>query len=967
MKNLVLFVSLLLGLESVAQNGTIRGKVIDDTGYPMVGANIVVVGQNKGAAADLDGDFSISLAAGVYDLQISFITFKTITLKGVVVKPGEVNALGTLKMEVSTLQLSEVVITEQMVRNTEAAIIAERKNAPVIMDGISAANIKLAGDGTAVEAAKRVTGVSVEDGKYVYIRGLGDRYTKTTLNGLEIPGLDPDKNSLQMDIFPSSLISNIVVGKNFSAELPADFTGGILNVETKSFPEKELLEVGIDFGYNPSMHFNNNYLTYQGGATDFLGFDDGTRALPNRARNNIPTPISGASAAEVNQFVNSFNKQLGADQATSFMDFGASLSYGNQIELKSSKEKESLLEQNPKLGYVFSLSYKSTTRFYDEVVFGEYQRYIDPTVNDMRYATLQTGQLGENNVLIGALGGLAYKHKNNKYRLNLIHLQSGESRAGQFNIINDGEAVGQSGYIAKSNNLEYNQRSLTNIMLNGTHISPTTGWDVDWRAAMTLSNSEDPDIRRTAFTYTPTDTFFSAGAGGNPARIWRYLDESSYSGKVDFKKEFKVFNRKAMWRFGASHVYKSRDYEILFYDVQFFGSQNWASDDPNQVLDPGNIYPNNPNRIYYQSGNPNPNPNAYSSNVHNSGFYVSQEFAPLNRLRSIIGIRGEYFVQRHTGRDQRWAAGDVINGKNLDNDVVLESFDIFPSINLIYSATEDQNLRLTYGRTIARPSFKELSFAQILDPVTNRIFNGSLFQYSDWDGNLVPTLIDNIDLRWEYFLKGSSMLSASLFYKQFADPIELVRIQEQQTSTEYQPRNVGNGMLVGLELEVRYGLGFVGDFMKNWNINANLTFVQSQISMTDREFNSRKEYEKLGETIKNTRNMAGQSPYVINTGLSYANVESGINYGLFYNVKGPTLYIVGAGLFPDIYNEPFHSLNFSFNKKFGKDQRSAVEFKVANLLNDRIETFYQSYNATKQPFSSFNPGMAFSIGYTLSF
>jgi len=267
---LLLSIILISSWYSQAQTGTIRGTIIDDaTGEPMIGANVIVPGQGMGAISDLDGSFSLVAAPGTYEIQISFITYQTIVFKSLVVEANKVNVLGEIRMKESSMQLAEVVVVEEMTRNSEAAIVTVKKRSPVILDGISAAKIKLVGDGTAVEAAKRVTGVSVEGGKYVYIRGLGDRYTRTTLNGMDIPGLDPDKNSIQLDIFPTNLISNIMVSKNFSAELPADFTGGILNIETTSFPEEKVFEGSFGISYNPDMHFNSNFLDYKGGATDF--------------------------------------------------------------------------------------------------------------------------------------------------------------------------------------------------------------------------------------------------------------------------------------------------------------------------------------------------------------------------------------------------------------------------------------------------------------------------------------------------------------------------------------------------------------------------------------------------------------------------------------------------------------------------------------------------------------------------
>lgn len=966
---LSLFFLPLVAQDNFSENGKglIRGTVFDaESGESLIGVTILVEGTTMGTITDLDGQFSLEVPAGTHNIKISYISYATLTIEQVAVASDATVSLGELKMESNTTQLQAVVVQAEAARSTETALMSMKKKHVGMLDGVSSSKISLSGDGTAGEAAKRVTGVTIEGGKYVYVRGLGDRYTKTTLNNVDIPGLDPDRNSIQLDIFPSSLIDNITVQKNFTADMPAEFTGGMLNIETKAFPTEKFFEVSLSTGYNPSMHFNNGFLTYEGGSTDFLGFDDGTRALPARANSsNIPTPLGNYSPEEVSSFVQSFSPTLGATPTTSLMDYSVGFSLGNQLELRK-KEKDGL-SYSPKLGYIFSAVYSQDYKHYDNIIYGEYQRFIDPAKTEMRYATVQNGVQSEQSALLGILGGLAYKTLTAKIRLSAMHLQNGISRAGQFNIDNDGEAVGQSGYLAASDNLEYNQRGLTNVLLHGNHNPESSKWTIDWRLSATQSTSDDPDIRKTAFTFTPIDTFFSAGAGGNPSRIWRSLSELNLVAKVDLTRDYKLAGNNATLKIGAGHTYRTRDYEILFFDVQFFGNQNWVNPDPTVVLNSENIYPNQPNSIYYQSGNPSPNPNAYAANANNTAFYLSNEYNVTPKLRSILGLRAENFEARHTGRDQRYASGDTENGRNLVNEPVLSSLDLFPSAIFIYEVLKDQNLRASYTRTIARPSFKELSFAQILDPISNRIFNGSLFTYSDWDGQLIETRINNFDLRWERFSEGGQLVSASVFYKQFDSPIELVRIPEQQTSTEYQPRNVGNGQVFGVEFEVRKKLTFLSPKFRYLNLDVNTTFVYSEIDMTDLEFNARKTYEKEGETIEPVRAMAGQSPYVINAGINYNNYNKGLDVGLFYNVKGRTLTIVGAGLFPDIYTEPFHSLNFGFSKRFGEAQKTKLDIKVANLLGDKREVLYQSFEAAPQPFDVFDPGRTISVGISHKF
>ena len=315
---LIIAFQLITGF-AFAQNGTIRGAIFDEsTGEPLYGVSVLVKETSTGAVTDFDGKFEIQLAPGSYTLQISYISFATVNLTEVVVESGKVNVLSDVLLKSEESELETVTVSAAAIRTTESALMSVKRNAPNLLDGISASTFRQIGDGDAASAVKRVTGVSIEGGKYVYVRGLGDRYTKTVLNGVDIPGLDPDRNTIQMDIFPTNVIDNIVVSKSFTAELPADFTGGVVDIETKDFPEEKTFRLSLSGGVNPSMHFNKNYLTYQGGKTDWLGYDDGTRANPTGGRTNIPQFAevignpNGAKGQEFQQLLRGFNKTLGA-------------------------------------------------------------------------------------------------------------------------------------------------------------------------------------------------------------------------------------------------------------------------------------------------------------------------------------------------------------------------------------------------------------------------------------------------------------------------------------------------------------------------------------------------------------------------------------------------------------------------------------------------------------------------------
>lgn len=968
-----------------AQKGKIRGTVYEDaTGETLIGVTVYLKGTSTGAVTDFDGQFVINADPGTYDVLISFVSYETITISGVVVEEGEVSLLENIRLREAVSELEEVIVTAEVIRDSESALLTVKKKSANLLDGISSAKFKKIGDSDAASAVKRVTGVSIEGDKYVYVRGLGDRYTKTTLNNVDVPGLDPDRNSIQIDIFPTNLIQNMIVSKTALAEMPADFTGGAVNIETKDFPDERILDVSFGLTFNPSMHFNSDYISYEGSSTDWLGYDTDLRQLPAGARDELPAPGTGQDQ-EVFDFSNSFAQQMQNTTQTSFMNYNLGVSIGDQINFSNDNS----------LGYFVSLTYRTEQTFYSDAVFGEYQvpNQTDPD-NELIAASIRDGIISSDSRFIGGLAGLAFKNDNSKLKFNVLRLQNGESKSGAFFITEDPDdgrdAVGKSDFIApNSQNLEYFQRAITNFLLNGEHYIGDKKWVIDWRLSPTFSNILEPDIRVAALT----DEFgfsFNAGAAGLPTRIWRELEEVNAVGRIDITNNTELFGRDAKFKFGGSYTYKERDYEILEYNLQFFGRQPaFDSPDLDGLLDEENLFPN-PGNAYYQSGVTIPNPNEYNSSVMNTAGYVSAEFSPVSRFKAILGLRAENFVQTHTGRDREAATaiatlvrqGSTIEeaieqvknnpeaGRVLDNDKVLESLDLFPSLNTTFEVSDDQNLRFSYSSTIARPSFKELSFAQIIDPVSGRTFNGGLFPFDtdddQWDGNLRETRINNFDLRWEIFMDKGQTYSISAFYKTFEDPIELVRIPAAQTTNELQVRNVGDSYLYGAEFEFRTALGILSSALNKFYFNGNVTVTESVLQMTDVEFNGRKAFEREGQTVEDTRNMAGQAPYVINGGFTFEDPSKGFDAGLYYNVQGRTLAVVGTRLFPDVFTEPFHSLNFSANKLFGEKQNLRVSLNVDNILNDRREEFFVGFEAQDQIFTGFSPGteIGVSVGYS---
>jgi len=939
-----------------AQQGFIRGTIIEDaTGETLIGVTIYLKGTTTGTVTDFDGAFQFKADPGIYDVQVSYVSYETMTISGVEVKSGETTLLNNIRMKEAVEELAEVIITADVIKDSEAALLTVKKKSAVVMDGISSESFKKIGDSDAASAAKRITGVSIEGGKYVFVRGLGDRYTKTILNGMDIPGLDPDRNTLQMDIFPTNVINNIVVKKSFSADLSADFTGGIVDLETKDFPEQKTFDLNLGIGYNPGMHFNSNFLTYNSSGTDWLGFDNGLREIPTGGSTDIPVfvdvvgrPSNDPNVIEFQNILGGFNQELAGIRAASFMDYNAGLAFGNQVNLSKMT-----------IGYNISLSYKNDVTFYENAQYNRFGKAPDRSQTELDTLEYQVGDVGNVSRMLGGMAGIAFKFDKSKYSLNILHLQNGESRAGQFTYL--GRELG-SNFDALQHNLEYNQRALTNIFLNGSHYFGDKTWEIDWRFSPTFSKISDPDIRFTRFRTDRPGNLIGTESG-LPERIWRDLEEQNLSGKVGTTFNHEFNGAEAKLKFGGAYTFKERDFNIQ--NFQFSTVRYKVTDpEPNNLLSEENLWEpeSNSGMIYNPNFIPR-NPNEFNSIIKVAGFYISEEFNPFSNLKAIIGLRAEKYDQIYTGTNQ---LGDIV----FDNESVLDEFDLFPTANLIYSVTDNQNIRFSYSRTIARPSFKELSYAEIFDPVTGRTFIGGLFPSTVegevvWDGNLQTTLINNIDLRWETFQKRGQLVSFSIFAKQFDRPIEIVQSLT-QTNT-FQPRNVGDGFVLGGELELRQSLNFISPSLENLLFSGNLTVIESRIDMSETEILSRENGAREGESVSTTRNMAGQSPWIVNAGLSYNSSDSKFDAGLFYNVKGETLLYVGAANVPDVYSVPFHSLNLKANYKFGETEKFRMSFKIENILNDDREEIYKNFEAADRIFTSFSPMTSFSVGLSYSF
>ena len=948
MKNIqkvLTFVFILATCLSFSQ-GKVAGTVIDgDFNEPLPFANILVKGTTKGTTSDFDGKYELELEEGTYTLVFSFVGYETKEVTDISIKNGVVT---TLDIVMVTNSLETVVITTSTGRDTENAVLNIQKKSVVVLDGLSSQAIQSTGASNVASAVKSVPGVSIQGGKYVFVRGLGDRYTKSILNGVDIPGLDPDRNTIQMNLFPTNIVDNVIVVKSGSAEQPADFTGGIVDIATKDFPTQAEYSISLGSGYNPDMHFNDQYLTSEGSDTDFFGYDDGTRNLPiNRYQ---PIPGTFENKQLLTSLTNRFLKELRAQQQTSGMNFNLGFTLGNQYDIG-----------NDKIGYQASFSYKNETTFYENRQDGAYlKNNNDPSDNDLNFTLDSNGSEGINNVILNGMLGLTYKTEKSKIKANLLHIQNGESAAGFFNQTISQDGIGGGLEPLTKNSITYTERSITNLLLTGKHrlssINEENPLNLEWKLSPTFSKVMDKAHRITPLQIADNGEFFvSPSASTFPIQLWRNLLEENWAGKVDLDKTIELFGRPAKLKFGGAFTYKFRDFSTDDYTFNIQGQDSFiAGGDVNQLLASDNLWtpedgtPGSGNGTYLISIDTfNPN-DAYEGEQQVGATYFSAEFNITENLKSVLGLRMEAFNSFYTGQD---------NTRTYERENILDELDLFPSANFIYALNDKSNLRVSYFRSTARPSFKEASVAQIFDPITSRLFIGNL--------DLVPTYVNNFDLRYEFFGGNGQTFAISGFYKDFTDTIEQAFFQ--QAPTQITVGNLGNATVFGAEIEARQRLGFITEGLDDLRVIVNASFMESRLTMSEDEFNSRRLAARDGETIERERDMQGQAPFLINFGLDYNNSEIGLQTALFYNVQGPTLEVVGIGLVPDVYTQPFNSLNFTLSKSFGELKKSSIDIKVTNLLGDERLSEYESFRTSNEIFSLRDPGTEFSLGYTFKF
>ena len=476
---------------TLAQTGTVSGSVLDrQTGDPLVGAIIFLEGTQIGITCDVEGRFQLfDVPVGTYVLASSMIGYQDASIIGVEVQDGEVAKLVITLMPEALELDDEVIVEAKALRNTGAALLKERQKAPAVSDAISAEKISRAGSGDAAEAMSHVTGASVVEGKYVYIRGLGDRYSSVQLNGSSLPNADPDKRSVPMDLFPTSLLDNIVTTKSFTPDMPGDFTGGAVNIGTKAFPDNFTLSVSTSTKFNTQSTFNDQFLTYDGGGLDWIGVDDGTREIPAALSGDAKIPDVGAAyndgekARQLDEYSKSFSSVMAPTTAPAPLNQSYSVALGNQV---------SLLDKP--FGFLGTLTYSNSSSFYDNGTSARWQltsKEASTLANNFNLTDTQ----GSQEIAWGSLVTLSLK-PSPTHELSVTNMYNRNSEdvarylAGAFPRDLEEDAI------YETRVLKFTERQIQSLQLAGKHhFDSLRDLRAEWSASASSSAQEEPDLR----------------------------------------------------------------------------------------------------------------------------------------------------------------------------------------------------------------------------------------------------------------------------------------------------------------------------------------------------------------------------------------------------------------------------------------------------------------------------------------
>ena len=916
---------ILSGILTNAENGT-----------AVQGARIFISGQSRDIRTGKDGAFEVELPAGEYSVSVLQSNFNTLTRDGVKVTGGE-TAQMALELTPSGTELPEFVVLEPYISGSLASVLEERRSEDAVANIIGAEEISRSGDSDAAGALRRVTGLTLVDGRFIYIRGLGERYSSTLLNGANVPSPDPTRRVVPLDLFPTGIIESIAVQKGYTGDLPGEFGGGAVEIKTKSVPEAPFFSVDFSMAYRQGTTFKDGQ-TYHGGASDWTGYDDGIRRESQELK---------AAIADGTQLV-PYNRFTGVGYLPEELEVvGDSLSDIYDVEMEKIKPNISASGAG---GYVWDFGDKNRFGFLAAVNYKDDWLTVSQQRTD--YVNAGDGVLESENDYVANITGRSIDFSN----FVTMGLELGDHHSIAYNWmllrnttdvtqVEQGHNKDAHGGDVRFTELEWTERQMMANQINGESLIPALGGlKIDWQYTIAEAKAHVPDARQYRYdpdTFTPEeDDFIFSIRNDSNQRRWSKLHDDSDSWNIDFAQPLNFFeNTDIVILAGLNDVQKTRESSIRRFSYKSRGSlsgnielrRNPSVED---IIFDETIAPNG-----WQLEEVTIATDAYDAEQSIEAWYLGFDVNFFESLRLGGGFRNEVSKQSVS----TFNLFDPENGKTVSD---LKTSDRFPYFNGTWTLGENQ-IRFGYAQTINRPDFKELSESLFKDPILDRLVVGN--------PDLIAAYITHYDLRWDYYFSPGEFISLGVFYKEFENPIESVILASADSDlTSFDNADFAENF--GVEFEWYKTLGFLDDWW-NWGgiwekfyINTNYAWVDSEITLEDKNSNI--------QTSK-SRPLQGQSPFVWNLSLGYDDEDRNINATLLYNVFGERIVDVGVSGAPDILEQPRPSLDFVYSQGFGDWM---LKIKLKNLLDPMAE-YTQGSEVTR----STQIGREYSIGAQYTF
>ncbi|HNQ38646.1 MAG TPA: TonB-dependent receptor, partial [Prolixibacteraceae bacterium] len=847
-----------------------------------------------------------------------------------------------------SIDVGEVKVVARKRGNTEVALMNTLKSGSLIVSGITAQQISKSQDKDAAEVVRRVPGITITDGRFVVVRGLEERYNSVMLNNATAPSFEADKRAFSFDAIPSGLIDNILIYKSPAPELPADFAGAAINIQTRNVADENSFSLTYGAKYNEGATFSKDFLTHEGSKTDWLGWDDGSRALPA----GVPSPEAFALLYDW-------------PDASAYLDRTAQINtisvlFPNNWEVSA---KAPLPDQNfsvsflrrfligkVSVGNITSLNYGTSTSFttnqrveyqnYDETL-GELIRNFDFTDQQAK-SEHKTGIIQNFNFLYG---------KNQKLEFRNFLNQMGTLSTTQRDGINYYNVETLRMY-----DLKYDSRLVYSGQLAGEQTFNKERTRVNWLVGYGLTNKNQPDNRRLTqvqITDEASDRYnqyyLRIQNVPNPylaGRLWIDMEEVISDGKLDLTHQMTFPFSTTPWQLKAGGFYEKKERSLnsrLVGVVALRNPPDLFFDPVSEIMNPSSFWfdqtaPYTQHGLSYRD-NTRAKDSYDATDILTAG-YVALSLPVTPKITLYGGIRLENWNREITNFFEEREDADK-------TPITRDTLDIFPSVNLTWNMTESHLFRLSYGKTVNRPEFREMA------PFDYQDFE--LFAIVYGNKELKSAYAGNFDLRYEWYPRPGEMISVAGFYKKFTDPIETF-LRPSGTTYDYFPYNTEEAYSTGIEIDIRKrfegleGTSGFQEFLKNLTVVFNTSLIKSEINTSKQEF-----------TRDTLRVMAGQSPYIINLGLFYNNVEKDLDINLSYNVVGKRIAYVGTPTNPHTWELPRNGLDLTVQKGIGKN--FSVKAGVKDLLNEPVRfAQYHGVNGDVEAFTrNYTPNRQFSF------